>query len=335
MNSIINRLDYDIKFAIFINNVFKVSPPEKTLDVMISDSIICTDLENNRDNFFYLSDKEIFLKTIEEQFIDINDEYSDIALWISKTYLDLFFKYKKSFQYIISYLPVSEMTYLYKAYHQANESMIEKEFLKRERTTPLLKILLKRKELTLNQLSALTKINYNTLDKYIRNSKYLHVASYDNIYRLSIALGVRENIFSSVIIIKETYQNTNLENYESIIDHIILSTIIYNDVFVAKINFSYTSSKHIFESENIKLIIKKIDNIISLKDVITHCDIPSNKGNLLAIFIKDLNEFKCINIKHLSKIYVLSSTSFYTYIKEKNKIIQKKKYSGLSSPLIC
>lgn len=330
-----NRLDLDIKFAIFINNVFKVAPPEKTLDIMIYDSIICTDLENNRDNFFYLSDKDIFLKTIPEQYIEITNDYSDIALWISKTYLDLFFKFKKSFQYIINYLPVSEMTYLYKAFHQANESLIEKEFLKREKKTPLLKILLKRNGLTLNQLSALTKINYNTLDKYVRNNKYLHVASYDNIYRLSIALGVRENIFASEIVLKENPEDQSQDNYGLIIDHIILSTIMCNDVFVAKINYIYNPSKHLFTSGNNKLVINKCDDIKKMTDIIKSYDTESNKGNLLAIYIKNLNKIDIqINTKYLAKIYILSSSNFYIYIKETQKIIEKKKYNGLLLPLV-
>lgn len=331
MNSIINRLDYDIKFAIFIENVFKVAPPEKTLDVMISDSFICTELENNRSSFFYLSDKDIFLKTIENQYTNINDDYSDIALWISKTYLDIFFKYQKSFQYIISYLPVSEMTYLYKTFHQANETMIEKEFLARESKTSLLKILLKRKGLTLNQLSALTKINYNTLDKYIRNNNYLHVASYDNIYILSKVLSVRENIFASKLFINNIDEMPNKESFDSIMDQIVLTTLIYNDVTLAKNNYQYLPNNHTFISKKNKLFIFYKDNLNNLSNLLIKMDTVQNKNNFVAIFAKSIENIQPFILKHLSKVYLLNKDKFVIISANNNSIIKRKQYVGLLS----
>lgn len=326
----INREHYESKLAIFINNVFNNNLEKDKLDEIVSNSIICSNLEGDKEDFLSLTNKDIFSYSVQGGNAIISDEYSLVTLWISKVYINLFIKYKKSFEFIMAYMPIKEMTYLYTSYHDGNMEAIEKLFIRRSNETPLLKILIKRNDLSLNQLSAKTGINYNTLDKYSRNNSYLSSASYENIYKISRVLHVKENIFINNLIVSITEEAVNKEN-NFLMDQIILYTLMYNDVTLAKVNYEHDSNENVFLSKKDKLFIAYPENQNDLERLLKNkFDVEENKENSVAFFITwKLAEKPGFTVENLAKVYIVSAEQMFIFEKNKTNAMERKKYDGL------
>ncbi len=129
--------------------------------------------------------------------IDSPIDISYGALFLGESYLRLFFDLNKSFEYLFLYWPISFFLERYDIYHEMDFSNLKNDFLSEIKRKPLLKALSEKRGVKLVDISRLTGISENTIDRYVRDDGYLYAASYVNVYRLSRLLDVKENVFAS------------------------------------------------------------------------------------------------------------------------------------------
>lgn len=117
------------------------------------------------------------------------------TLFYAQGYLDLFFRFRKSFGYLFLYLPLEYFVEHYDAFHEMDISKLEDHFMEATKKTPLLKKLLESRDIKLTELSILCDINIHSLHKYVQKDEHLYKASFATIYALYKALRVSPNIF--------------------------------------------------------------------------------------------------------------------------------------------
>ena len=175
----------------------------KSVESRLCASKLVSSLEKNSDSIIdnYNSDqiiRDIFNISDEEK---IEVRITDLAYWISMTYLNLFFQYKKSFSYLFLYFPLEDAVERFPLYHEMDVSQIFNYFESKQKSQTLLSKLLNEKGLTTKQLSVLSGISIHTLNGYSKSDDILYGARFDYIMFISQILEVNPNIFMKNIYI--------------------------------------------------------------------------------------------------------------------------------------
>jgi len=277
----------------------------------IEENILCSSFINNLEN-----NKFDINKSYEEyinEIYGINILKADIsykALFISESYINLFFNSNKSFEYIFLYWPLDIFIGKYNIYHEMDYSNLESDFYNIIKKEPLLKRLAKVKGIYLKDISKLTSININTINKYARDDKYINNASINNIYKLAKLFNVKENIFIlniGVYLDDSIYLNSNY--YIKYRNYLGFYYASYFDKRIIEEEYKYDDINHQFKSlinnKNIKILILKEEDID-----INIINKNSNKDTYLIIFIdgyynKGISYFNCLRMSNPYEILII------------------------------
>ena len=144
---------------------------------------------------------EEYIYDIYKEQIKLDSVYKvdDLSIWVGEAYLRLFYHFNKSFSYIFLYFPISLMVDSYGIYHEMDFSQLYDYFTLLTQKKSLLSLLLKKKGLTINNLSVLTGISVNTIKYYCKSEKNIYDASFENITDVAHVLDVNVNIFKNRI----------------------------------------------------------------------------------------------------------------------------------------
>lgn len=255
------------------------------------------------------------------------DKEVDISfkgLFYAESYFKLFLHFGKSFEYLFLYWPLSLFEERYGIYHEMDFSSLRNDFLSLTKETTLLKKLAKDRQLKLTEISKLTGINKNSIDKYSLDDKCLYEASYHTIYKLANLFGVRENIFASnlaVCLDQSIYLfDKSSQDYRNYLGLYFAS---YFDTRIQEKDFAYDKDDNCFISKNgIRLIV--------LADTLRN--LPSGKLNEIAdpktyiviipsAFIGSKSDFDYLKDVAALDIFVLTQEYVYIVKKESAKEI--------------
>lgn len=243
------------------------------------------------------------------------------GLFFAESYFKLFINLNKSFEYIFLYWPLEYFLEKYDIYHEMDFSNLRNDFIKQSNEITIIKKLSKKRQIKLVDISKLTGINANTIDKFSRNDSAIYATSFSNIYKLSKLFAVKENLFienlgvyldSSIYIFDKS--NEDFKNYLG---------LYYASYFDNKINendFEYKKDDNCFLSNNgIKLVVItcNLDDIDTKKI----SKIANSKTYLVIIpysFFGDKLQFEYLKNSTALEILVLSQEYVYL-IKKKNK----------------
>ena len=164
-------------------------------DVLAKSSLL-KNIENN--NFYELENNDVtslynhyFGYTyFEDKINNFNDAY-----WCGQIYVNLFYKYNKSFSYIFLKLPLAQLLDMYSVYHEMDISSIYEVFEKQEKENTILDLLLKKHSMKSTELAKMTKIKINTLKAYKLSDINLYKGSFSNIHRIAMVLDEPDNLF--------------------------------------------------------------------------------------------------------------------------------------------
>ena len=308
---IINRLAALITYG--LNNQYSY----KSIEEHIVSSLFINDLENGQFN------NEIKEAVLAEKTYGVSfNEPLDIsfkALFIAESYFKLFIYFNKSFEYLFLYWPLSYFISRYNIYHEMDFSNLRNDFIKKTKEMTLIKKLSKERNIKLIEISKLTGINKNTIDKYARNDQYLYNANYGNIHKLAKLFNVKDNIFlanlgiyfdASIYLFDDYYQD--YRNYLG------LEFAYYFDKRIDKKDFIYDKEHHLFKSINdikIKTIVLRTTdiNINSIKDLL-------DDKTYLIILITNLfiKESDFLFLKQIEAYEICVITPLNLYLLKKN-----------------
>ena len=290
----------------------------KTIEERIVSSPFVNALENNE----YDIESKIE-KVVETTYnISLENKEADISfkgLFIAESYFKLFIHFNKSFEYIFLYWPLASFVEKYGVYHEMDFSNLKKDFESQIKDTTLLRKLAHDRQVKLVEISKLTGINENTIDKYSRNDKYLYGASHDNIYKLALLFGVKENIFISNLAIyldQSIYlfnkKNTDYRNYLGLL------FANYYDNRINELDFIYDRNNNCFKSEaGIKfIVIADSFNNLSTSKLSEFVDSKTYVVMIPLGFFGDESWFS--HMKDINAFDVLVLTQEYVYIVKKN-----------------
>lgn len=308
---IINRLAAIITYG--LNEGYSY----KTIEEHIVSSSFVNALEDNE----YDNAIKIEAVVVSTYNVSLGKEEADISfkgLFIAESYFKLFLCFNKSFEYLFLYWPISSFIERYGIYHEMDFSNLRKDFESKVKDTTLLRKLAQDRRLKLTEISKLTGINENTIDKYSRDDKYLYGASHDNIYKLSKLFSVKENIFIpnlAVYLDQSIYlfdkRNQDYRNY--------LGFYFANffDSRINEIDFVYDRNNNCFNStKGIRLIVVAdiLDNLSQNK----LNEIADSNTYVIIIpsgFFGDESWFEYL--KNVNAYDVLVLTQEYVYIVKK------------------
>ncbi len=162
-------------------------------------------LENDDDSFFDRYNKKQIIEDTIERVVNIEDidVVSDEAYWIASAYYYLFLKYRKSFYALFLTLPISLMLHFFPTLHIVGWSHLYCEYEKVNLESTLLKRILKRRMMTMKELSLKSGVGFDSIDRYSRKDIFLYKASFSNIYKLAKALDVPFSFFVEKIEFKD------------------------------------------------------------------------------------------------------------------------------------
>ena len=255
-------------FTYGLNNC--MSP--KSIEEHITSSTFINDLENNEFDIDLSPERcvtEVY-KCQHNPKVDISFK----GLFLSESYLNLFFFFNRSFEYLFLYWPLSLFVEKYQIYHEMDFSNIKSDFIKEVDKTPLLKKLSTDRGIKISEISRLTGISVNTLETYCRGDKYIYAAANDTIFKLSKLFGVKENIFISnlaVYLDRSIYlfdkSNQDYRNY------LAFFFANYYDLRINEKEFVYKPNENCFmdKRSGLKIIIVSHENdelsVSQLKDL--------------------------------------------------------------------
>lgn len=260
----------------------------------IQERLIKSNFINNLENEIYneyLTDTDLIWDVFN---INSNIKYVNTRfkhLYFANTYINIFFKFQKSFEFMFLYLPLSLLDEKYDVYHEMDDSQIYEYFNRLINEETLLRKLSKEKSLSLINISNLTNISIDTLKRYSLNNKHLYSASSSNIYKLSRLLNVKYNIF--------------IESIDIYLDSSIYKFTYKNGSHLKNLGFNYSKYYDpMFNKDNPNLVVKRIDNndfdINEIKKDVSENDylIIFHAGNYFHTLseYKELKKIKCIEI---------------------------------------
>ena len=250
--------------------------------------------------------------------LDTKVDISIRGLFLAESYIKLFFHYNRSFEYIFLYWPLSWFSERYDIYHEMDFSNLRRDFESRIKETTLIKKLSREKQIKLIEISKLTGINENTIDKYSRDDKYLYGASNSNIYKLTKLFNVKENIFVSNLAV---YLDQSIYLFDKRNkDYLNYLGFYFANYFDNRINemiFMYDKSSKCFVSnDGIKLIV--IADSLSNLSISKIKEISNSKTYVVIVpsgFFGDETWFEYL--EELDAFDVLALTQEYIYIVKK------------------
>lgn len=277
-------------------------------------------LEKNDDSFIdnYTRDqilKDVFHILYEEKF---NIKITDLSYWISMTYLNLFFQYKKSFSYLFLYFSLEDAVERFPVYHEMDVSQIFNYFEKKQKSHTLLSKLLSEKGLTTKQLSVLSGISIHTLNGYCKSDDILYGARFDYIMLISQILEVNPNIFMKNIYISIPAISKLTKNEEA---RIRKDTYLFFNTQELKYDYEYDMDDDSLVS-NEKIIKFYTENNVTYDDIIKLIDEYMKHYNEVLVVANDMKANKSLK----SNKQVISIT--------KNEIIDSKGRSKLIPSII-
>ncbi len=260
IEAITRRLYYLIEYG--VRNNYSLGSIEEF--VALSDMF--KQLENGEENFLNIRNSaEEIEETYRVDSIDFLSEEKTDLYWVSQTYIYLFFKYRKPISYIFLYLPIEDLLKMYRIFHELDISYVYENFDKRVEATSLLKMLINKRDLSINKLSQLTGISESTLIFYSKKDSSLYNASNHNIYRLSIALRVNSNIFYEHIMNYTESSNYNInKSNPKYRNYLGLYYVSYFFKEIAEKNFKYDKDEDVFKSEDSLLKVLWTDNFLTV-----------------------------------------------------------------------
>lgn len=249
-NDIINALASIITYG--LENHYSY----KSIEERICRTALINDLENN--NFdLNVNNIERINACYQVDFIEsINISFK--AFFIAESYLNLFYCYKRSFAYLFLYWPLDQFVDKYGLYHEMDFSNLKNDFEGEIKKTTLLTKLCKNKKIKLSEISKLTGININSLNKYKKSDTNLFGASYDTIHLLSLLFEIKENIFLADI---GAYLDINIflydDYYQDYRNFLGMFYANYYDNRIKENEFIYDKTQHIFANKKngMKLIV--------------------------------------------------------------------------------
>ena len=183
----------------------------ETIEKKIISNKHINDLEDGDSSFLIRETTENIIASIFELEINGNEliKTNPLALWLGELYTKIFFSFNKPFSFIFLYLSINKAIEMFPLYHEMDFSQSLLRFEELISKQSILTILLKKKKMSVRELSELTGINANTLTNYTRDNEYIYNAKFDSIYKISRILKVDEKVF-----IKKINNNTSSSMYQ-------------------------------------------------------------------------------------------------------------------------
>ena len=148
-------------------------------------------------------------------------------------------------------MPLSFLAEKYNVYHEMDYSAVIDDFKKEVSRTTLFKKICFKKGLKYTEISSLTGISVNTLEKYSRDDKFLFSTSYEKIYKLCNLFRVKENIFVSSLAV---YMDESAYHFDkSDIKYRSYLGLYFANYFDSRVNsekFVYDDGNKFFNSLN-------------------------------------------------------------------------------------
>lgn len=299
-DNIINTL------AVLLSYGFSKNYSFDEIETLISNSNFINDLEHNK-YIPMLNFKLIIEDTYKTSGVVKEDlNISFISIFFAESYINLFFSMRKSFEYLFLYWPLEYFENKYHIYHEMDYLNLETDFLLKSKSINLIKILSKKKNIKLIEVSKLTGININSIDRYSRNDDYLYNASNETLYKLSTLFNVKQNIFVkklNVCFDKSSYFQ-HIE-FIDIRNHLGLYFAKYMDKRLNDFNFIYNSEKNIFECafpKSTLFVEASLQSLIDNKkiDKNTYIILFENENHPIS-FYNDLRNIDCLEIMIINK----------------------------------
>ena len=159
--------------------------------------IFCLSIEKRDYSHAYeMSVLEVFNEALDNclssnDYENVVDDY----YWVGKCYFYIQSMTHKSFSYIFLKLPFEKLYKMYNPYHEVDFGNILDMFFEFEKEETIIKLLCKRRNITLTYVSKKTSIPISTLRKYRLSDEHLYKASFYYIYLLTNFFVVPETLF--------------------------------------------------------------------------------------------------------------------------------------------
>ena len=198
----VNDLD---KISAFLSSIFYYGfsngYSSTTIEERLINSKYISSLEKGSSAFLIRETTESLIELVFN--VQVNEEdllqTNPLSLWFGEVYTKLFFSFNKSFSFLFLFLPLSKAEDLFPLYHEMDYSQVVDYFAKMVEKENILTLLLKKKNISVRQLSALTGIKYYTLVGFTRNNENIYDAKFDSIFKISEILEVNINLFAKRI----------------------------------------------------------------------------------------------------------------------------------------
>lgn len=245
---------------------------------------------------------------------------------MAESYIKLFFDFNKSFEYIFLYWPLERFANNYGVYHEMDYSNLRNDFKEAISECTLLKKLAQKVGLKITEISKLTGINANSIDKYSRSDDALYGASNNTLYTLSMLFGVKTNIFAtnlSVFLDNSIYlfdkSNDTLRSFLG------MYFANYFDKRISEYDFEYQKRDNIFTSKKDKTILKVISINKANIDIEAINQIADENTYLVIFphgyFDYSLDAFLFLKETKAKEIMIVTQENAYLIKKRKDKEI--------------
>ena len=293
----------------------------------LSNSRFVKSLENDNECLFlYNVDNKAAIKEIYELEEEPDDvlHLDSLSLWISEGYLELFYKYHKSFSYIFLYLPINKMIDLFPLYHEMDWTQLFKAFEEEINKRSLLNKILDQKKISINVLSQLTGISRNTLITYTNDDR-LKEAKFDYVYRIINALNLDINLFVNKLSNQIQSQIITNDMNNELFSLIALAVIGCNSDQIAKRNYKYNKHLGYMEDDDgHKMILFSTSNNRiegtrfnkEVIDIVNKCKASideSNRDKYVIVIMEnnmnsnDVKEYQYLAEYGFERIYIINS----------------------------
>lgn len=203
------------KFSNLLSNIFFYGFSHAFSFVSIEEKILnarcIQDIENGDSSFLIKETNDDLVSEIYDCFIEEKEllKTNTISLWLGELYTKLFFTFNKSFSFLFLYLPINKGIDMFPLYHEMDMSQSVDYFKNLISKNSIVSLLLKKHDMTANQLSVLTQINHNTILSYTRNNDFIYNAKFESLFKISQIFNVNINIFA-----RKLNNFTNSEMYD-------------------------------------------------------------------------------------------------------------------------
>ena len=249
------------KFSNLLSNIFFYGFSHAFSLISIEEKLLnakcIRDLENGDASFLIRQTTEEIVSELYDRFVDEKEllKTNVISLWLGDLYSKLFFSFNKSFSFLFLYLPITKAIDMFPLYHEMDFSQSLNHFETLIKENSILSLLLKKHEMTINQLSVLTQINRNTILSYTRDNEFIYNAKFESVFKISQIFNENINLFVRKI---NNFTNSEMFDfdrtnplYRLYLGHLIAS---YFDYEISAEN--YVVDKEILKSKDSRFVVK-------------------------------------------------------------------------------